>query len=121
GISFATALHPEQPHCERVPFVTLILPADVVNRDAEGPSRTIGSPGLARMPTPALSKSPQGITSRVGGWGLNQAVVVNPDGYAPDGIWFLQGQSANFVTLGLHARAAARTFPRSRRRRRPPG
>ena len=85
GISFATALHPEQPHCERVPFVTLILPADVVNRDAEGPSRTIGSPGLARMPTPALSKSPQGITSRVGGWGLNQAVVVNPDGYAPDG------------------------------------
>src|SRR2546422_181710 len=48
GISFATALHPEQPHCERTPFVTLILPADVVNRDAEAPSSTIGSPGLER-------------------------------------------------------------------------
>src|SRR5436309_2948868 len=58
GISFATALHPEQPHCERTPFVTLILPADVVNRDAEAPSSTIGSPGLARTAHSSLVKKP---------------------------------------------------------------
>src|SRR5881628_3569136 len=86
GISFATALHPEQPHCERTPFVTLILPADVVNRDAEAPSSTIGSPGLARTAHSSLVKKPSRDSFPCRWLVLDQAVVVNPCEFAFRGI-----------------------------------
>src|SRR2546430_16298414 len=85
GISFATALHPEQPHCERTPFVTLILPADVVNRDAEAPSSTIGSPGLARTAHSSLVKKPSRDYFPCRGLG------VGPGGGSKPGGGFLPG------------------------------
>src|SRR2546422_7298874 len=95
GISFATALHPEQPHCERTPFVTLILPADVVNRDAEAPSSTIGSPGLARTAHSSLVKKPSRdyFPCRwlgIGPGGGSKPVRVCFPGNPTDGLIYLQ-------------------------------